>query len=1155
MDSYEIQKREDSLFCLNIVISASFTPEPIKVALKCFLSELGINCNVEFSSYNQIFQELLVEASKFHMNESGINIILFSLTDWVPNSKIENKMVYLERLKSNINSFLCALENYKKNRTTKTILCLCPSIIIDDNLESKQEILELESSLLAELKLRMKEDYILSYNDVLGFEDFEEIFNYTGYKEGHISYTSCFYNILGMFLARRVYALIKLPYKVLVVDCDNTLWKGVCGESENYEIEIDTVRRDFQNKILDMYTNGILICLCSKNTEEDVFKVFEQNKEMVLRKEHLANWKINWNAKSKNIYDLATELNLGLDSFIFIDDNPVECAEIRSKLPEVLTLNIPKGNLLLERFLKNVWAFDVLTATDEDKIRTKQYRDNIKRENIRKEHFNFEEFIKELELKILVEAINFDDIPRVAQLTQRVNQFNSTTIRRSEDEIKKLLYEDGFIIFTVKVNDRFGDYGLVGAIIGYLNNNDFVVESFVLSCRILGKGVEHKFLREVGHFAKSKNINNIKIDFAHSGKNIPIFNFLKNIKNQNESFKDNKIIFSISVDDAVNICFNSKQLSKIFDQKPITKLAVKTNNRTEKEINAIKAFAEKINSIDEVNKFIINSGSRKRENTFIKYVKPRNNIEKLVAENWQNLLSIEKIGLLDDFFKIGGDSILGIQLSSRLSSIGLPCSPKDIINAKTIEKLVVCIKKNQSVLEKTLIKDLHSMQVGHDDGASFDPFPMSDIQKAYLIGRGASFEIGNIANHSYNEYKYQHLDIELLNKVINKIIHLVPELTLTFNINTLTQCYSKNIPQYSIKFEDLSGKPESEVCNILKAKALKLSRQVYDTTNYPLFDFQVTKTSKYYILHISIDLILLDVDSRIKLFNLIHCLYNDISYKPEIYSQVTFRDYMVAYESLKSSLWYDEEKAYWEKRLSNYPDRPKLSLLMNPEDIIKPTFKLHTLKIEKTNWLNFKEQAFKYGVSPSSVIMTLFGLVIKRWSSNSDFLLTLTLFNRLGLCENVEKLYGDFTSTIVYDFEAFPDKTFLSNVEFNHKKLWEDVEHSNLISGVTVQKNLIKKNNLNPQSAVSPIVFTARKQKMSFKNNQTAKEDIWFLDKTENIDLRVWNGQTSQAWIDLQAVDCYDYFESTWMYVEELFDEKTINDMNFSLCKLIKYFS
>ncbi len=263
-------------------------------------------------------------------------------------------------------------------------------------------------------------------------------------------------------LARKIFALQSYPYKVIALDCDYTLWSGICGEDGVAGVKIDPPFRGLQEFIVAQQAAGKLICLCSKNQEEDVFAVFDQHQDMVLKRHHLVNWRINWESKSENLKALATELQLSLDSFIFIDDNPVECAEVRANCPEVLTLQLPEQPDRIPQFLEHYWAFDQLQATEEDQQRTNLYQQNVQRQRLQQDSFSFSDFLAQLNLEIEISPMQNEQLSRVAQLTQRTNQFNLTTIRRSEAEIQQLCNLERLECRVVKVKDRFGDYGLVG---------------------------------------------------------------------------------------------------------------------------------------------------------------------------------------------------------------------------------------------------------------------------------------------------------------------------------------------------------------------------------------------------------------------------------------------------------------------------------------------------------------------------------------------------------------------------------------------------------------------------------------------------------------------------------------------------------------------
>ena len=316
---------------------------------------------------------------------------------------------------------------------------------------------------------------------------------------GHIPYTPLFFVVLATILARRINAITSPPYKVIVLDCDNTIWKGVVGEEGVEGVAILPAWEHVQQLMVELAGKGFLVCLCSKNDESDVLEVFDKRPDMILKREHLVSWRINWRPKSENLKSLAQELNLGLDSFIFLDDNPLECAEVRSGCPEVLALELPREEDVAD-FLGHVWAFDRLQVTSEDQQRTVMYKQEVERTRFQMQALTIQDFLKGLNLQVNLPEPSHAQMFRVAQLTQRTNQFNFTTVRRTEAEIQRLP-ESGLECRIVEVSDRFGDYGLVGVMIFGAIREALEVDTFLLSCRVLNRGVEHRMLNELGKIA------------------------------------------------------------------------------------------------------------------------------------------------------------------------------------------------------------------------------------------------------------------------------------------------------------------------------------------------------------------------------------------------------------------------------------------------------------------------------------------------------------------------------------------------------------------------------------------------------------------------------------------------------------------------------
>lgn len=325
--------------------------------------------------------------------------------------------------------------------------------------------------------------------------------------------------------------------KCLVLDCDNTLWGGIVGEKGIEGIKIGTTYpgsayREFQEAIIGLFNRGAILALCSKNNFEDVIEVLEEHPEMVLSKEHFVAMKINWNDKVSNLKAIAEDLNIGLDSMVLVDDSEFEAEMVREYLPDVEVIKLPKDPTLYKDILMSSGLFDSLNYSSEDVKRGSMYKAEVKRKEARGGFTNIEEYLGSLGMVINVAFADKLTIPRIAQLTQRTNQFNLTTKRYSEADISGLSNSDDFDILYVSLKDRFGDMGIVGAAILKHENGDSDIDTFLLSCRALGRGVEKVLLKAcldasrkrsariiAGKYVKTKKSKQVEDFYQRNGFN------------------------------------------------------------------------------------------------------------------------------------------------------------------------------------------------------------------------------------------------------------------------------------------------------------------------------------------------------------------------------------------------------------------------------------------------------------------------------------------------------------------------------------------------------------------------------------------------------------------------------------------------------------
>ena len=384
------------------------------------------------------------------------------------------------------------------------------------------------------------ENYAASKNNISIF-DFNRIITYHGYKAlfdekywylGRIKFSNQGFSELRKELNNLLNCIQGKTKKVLVLDLDNTLWGGIAGEDgwENLQISeegIGKIYSDFQKNIKLLAQQGVVLATCSKNNESDIQEVFEKNRSMYLNWEDFVIHKINWEAKDKNILEISQTLNLGLDSMVFIDDNPVERELVLKNLPEVTVPDFPKDISTLNSWFVNQVIyphFAKRNITKEDLDKSNQYKRNAAR-NHSERQLNYDDFIRELNIKLTIEKVSDDHFQRVAQLTQKTNQFNATVKRYTDSEIRSLA-QKGYEIYTCEYEDKFGREGIIGCAIINLDKNKMIIDSFLLSCRALGRKVEFSFLDNIIKQTKHSSINKIEIFYTESPRNLMVKKFL-----------------------------------------------------------------------------------------------------------------------------------------------------------------------------------------------------------------------------------------------------------------------------------------------------------------------------------------------------------------------------------------------------------------------------------------------------------------------------------------------------------------------------------------------------------------------------------------------------------------------------------------------------
>jgi FkbH-like protein/FkbM family methyltransferase len=589
-------------------------------------------------------------------------------------------------LQRNVRDFCTGLRTFVRRSKAPVVLCICPRTPAAAADPELLAVLEAAEETLLAAAANLASVHAISPEAMRQRYPVTDYYDPDSHQIAHIPYTPACYAVIGTALVRAMYGLKRSPFKVIVLDCDNTLWKGVCGEDGPLGVEVSAPFQALQHFMIGQMRSGMLLCLCSKNNEQDVLDVFAQCSAMALKREHLVSWRINWSSKSDNIIALAKELNLGLDSFVFVDDNPIECADVRINCPDVLTLQLPADPESFSSFLNHVWAFDCLGTTNEDQKRTRMYAENARREQYREKSLSLRDYIKGLQLRIDISVPTADQLDRVSQLTFRTNQFNFTTIRRSKKELEELLQRDDIDCWAVSVVDRFGDYGLVGVLIYEIQVDRIKVDTLLMSCRILGRGVEHALVARLGRRALQEGRSLVEFSYVPTERNALARNFVSCIGEPHRDETTSSWTFSAERLASLQYDPDDRTGAEIPDSEPGAAgasnagggLAFDLANRSER----LQKIGDELYDAVRISAAVEKFRRELQSSDGVADLAPGNALENSLLAIWRSVLGRSRIGLNENFFDIGGSSLRAVQVMAAIK--------RDLAHTLSIVTLFEC---------------------------------------------------------------------------------------------------------------------------------------------------------------------------------------------------------------------------------------------------------------------------------------------------------------------------------------------------------------------------------------------------------------------------------------------------------------------------------
>ena len=572
-----------------------------------------------------------------------------------PAAVVQNTADGLQR---KVGEFCTALDTFAASSRTPLILAVAPRSpgAADSALDAAEQ--QVLASAARHPQIRS-----IGSREIFARYPVRELHDAHSHLLGHMPFTQEGYAAIGTALFRAIFDVGVPPVKVIVLDCDNTLWQGLCGEDGPAGIAITAGFRRLQEFMIAQMHAGVLLALCSKNQEADVLAVFDQRGDMPLRREHLAGWRINWESKPDNLRALAAQFDLGLDSFVFLDDNPIECAAVRAGCPEVIVLQLPQQHERIPAFLESVWIFDRASVTREDRERNQWYQTNSEREELRTAAPTLRDFLDGLQLRIEVTEATDDQFARVAQLTMRTNQFNLTSIRRTEAEIRDLL-KSGATCLVTSVTDRFGDYGLVGVTLSTTAADRCTVDTMLLSCRALGKGVEHRMIAEIAGHALREGKSLIELPYRRTDRNEPAREFLSRLGSAPD---DSDFTLELPATALASLRYDPEsEARQAHGEKSEAAKSSTTSGSGFARANfsaAMQQFGDELQTIESIVTAIESSRLRAQHVTdqdAPEMVEDASALERSLAAIWKKALGRTRIGSTENFFDAGGTSLKAV---------------------------------------------------------------------------------------------------------------------------------------------------------------------------------------------------------------------------------------------------------------------------------------------------------------------------------------------------------------------------------------------------------------------------------------------------------------------------------------------------------------
>jgi FkbH-like protein len=546
-----------------VAILRSFTLEPASPMLRAAGFIGGLDINVQLSGFDTYAQEILDPASALYKFEPTAVIFAVQTRDVLPELWDASTDLSPDERKDAIGRFLGSLSEWIRifrSRSGANLIIhnfekpVAPSAGVLDAQDAGGQC-----RLLEDLNQRLRETaagfpgvYILDYDALVARSGRGNWHDEKKWLTMRMPIAADKLPLMAQEWLRFLHPLCGRIGKVLVTDLDNTLWGGVIGEDGMEGIKLGreypgAAHRSVQRVLIDLHNRGILLAVASKNNEADAMQAIETHPEMLLRPKHFAAMQIHWNSKVESLRAIAEELNVGLESLVFVDDNPAERQNVRVSLPQVTVIELPADPMGYANAVRNCPMFERVATSEEDRKRGAYYAEQRLRKDLEQRVTSLEDYYYSLNQRVELSLVSKASLSRTAQLIKKTNQFNLTTRRHSESDIASFTSDSDWDVYQARVTDRFGDNGIVGVCITHRSGDICEIDTLLLSCRVIGRTVETVILHFLAEENRTRGVSHIQGWFLPTEKNKPAETFYSSHKFEEKARTDAGTLWSFNL--------------------------------------------------------------------------------------------------------------------------------------------------------------------------------------------------------------------------------------------------------------------------------------------------------------------------------------------------------------------------------------------------------------------------------------------------------------------------------------------------------------------------------------------------------------------------------------------------------------------------------